>query len=573
MVDGELDAGARPEGLAEAIELPPLAPDPLPLSAIVAKAMPAVALAACGGGGDDAAAPPPSAVAPPPPPPPPPVTSQQAARFLSQSTMGATKADIDRVRSLGYAAWLDDQFARPRATSHWDWLTARGYADPANINSENGFNNTMWRQLIASEDQLRQRVGMALLDILVVSIGGLNTNWRAFAAAAYVDILWDNAFGNYRTLLERVSLSTAMGLYLTFLGNRKANPATGSSPDENYAREIMQLFSIGLVRLNNDGTAQSGAAETYTQDDVSGLARVFTGFTYASSDSSTPARHQQPMSNTASNHETGVKNFLGSSVPAGTDGLTSLRQALDIIFAHPNVPPFIAKQLIQRLVTSNPSPGYVSRIASVFANNGSGTRGDLRAVVRAILLDSEARDDSVAQGLGFGKLRTPINRLTAWARGFGATSPSDVWAIGDTSSSANRLAQSPGRAPSVFNFFRPGYTPPNTAISAGSLVGPEFQITTEPSVVAYVNYMQGLVSNGTGDVRADYSALLPLATNAQNLVDEVNLILGAGLSAATITAIRTAVESIDASATAGQNNRIYTAILLTLASPEFITQR
>jgi uncharacterized protein (DUF1800 family) len=545
--------------------------DILPLSRIVTITTPAAALAACGGG-DDAGAPPVGS-GPPPPPPPPTITGQQAARFLSQSAMGSTKADIDRVRAAGYAGWLDEQFARPRAISHWDWMTSKGYADAANRDSENGFNNSMWRQLISGDDQLRQRVGMALLDILVISINGLDTNWRAFAAAAYVDILMDNAFGNYRTLLERVSLSTAMGLYLTFLGNRKANPATGSSPDENYAREIMQLFSIGLVRLNADGTPQSGVSETYTQDDVSGLARVFTGFTYASSDSSTPARHQQPMINNAANHETGVKTFLGGTIPAGATGQASLTQGLDIIFAHPNVPPFISRQLIQRLVTSNPSPGYVSRVAAVFVNNGSGVRGDLRAVVRAILLDSEARDDNAAAGANFGKLRAPINRLTAWARGFGVTSPSDVWGIGDTSSPANRLAQSPGRAPSVFNFFRPGYTPPNTSISAGGLVGPEFQITTEPSVVAYINYMQSLVSNGTGDTRADYTALLTLAPNAQNLVDEVNLILGAGLSSATLGTIRTAIEGIDATSAAGQNNRVYAAILLTLAAPEFIAQK
>lgn len=545
--------------------------DILPLSKIVTITTPAAALAACGGG-DDAGAPPVGS-GPPPPPPPPTITGQQAARFLSQSAMGSSKADIDRVRAAGYAGWLDEQFARPRAISHWDWMTSKGYADAANRDTENGFNNSMWRQLISGDDQLRQRVGMALLDILVVSINGLDTNWRAFAAAAYVDILMDNAFGNYRTLLEKVSLSTAMGLYLTFLGNRKANPATGSSPDENYAREIMQLFTIGLVRLNSDGTPQSGASETYTQDDVSGLARVFTGFTYASTDSSTPARHQQALINNAANHETGVKTFLGGTIPAGATGQASLTQALDIIFAHPNVPPFISRQLIQRLVTSNPSPGYVSRIASVFVNNGSGVRGDLRAVVRAILLDSEARDETVASGANFGKLRAPINRLTAWGRGFGVTSASDVWGIGDTSSSANRLAQSPGRAPSVFNFFRPGYTPPNTSISAGGLVGPEFQITTEPSVVAYINYMQSLIANGTGDTRADYTALLTLAPNAQNLVDEVNLILGAGLSSATLGTIRTAVEGIDATSAAGQNNRIYTAILLTMASPEFITQK
>jgi uncharacterized protein (DUF1800 family) len=500
------------------------------------------------------------------------VTAAQASRFLSQASMGSPKAEIDRVRSQGYAGWLDEQFARARPTTHWDWLVAQGFNNANNINSEAGFDPVMWRQLIASEDQLRQRVGMALLDFLVVSINGLNTNWRAFAMAAYVDILMDNAFGNYRTLLEKISLNAAMGVYLTFLGNRKANPNTGSVPDENYAREIMQLFTIGLIRLNPDGTPQSGNPETYTQDDVSGLARVFTGFTYDGSDSSVPDRLRRPLINNASNHETGVKTFLGTTIPAGTSGMASLTQALDTLFAHPNVPPFVSKQLIQRLVTSNPSPAYVGRISAVFANNGSGVRGDLRAVVRAILLDPEARDDAVAAGANFGKLRAPVNRLTAWARGFGVNSPSNAWGFGDTSSASNRLAQSPGRSPSVFNFFRPGYTPPNTPIASAGLVGPEFQITTEPSVVAYINYMQNLIANGTGDTRADYSTLTALASDAPALIDEVALILGAGLSAASVATIRSAVEAIANTANNSANNRIYTAILLTMASPDFIVQ-
>lgn len=537
-----------------------------------------LALAACGGGG--AGSPPPVAGPPPAPPPPPAptISTADAARFLSQAAMGSAKADIDRVRSLGYAGWLDEQFATPREIKHWDWLVSKGFNASGNTNSQNGFNQTVWRQLISGNDQLRQRVTMALLDFLVISIDALNTNWKAFAAAAYVDILADNAFGTYRTLLEKVSLNAAMGFYLTFLGNRKANAATGAVPDENYAREIMQLFSIGLVKLNQDGTVQTGAnnapIETYTQDDVSGLARVFTGFTLDSSDSSTPDRLGRPLTVNTTLHETGVKTFLGTTVPAGTSALASLAQALDTLVNHPNSAPFISKQLIQRLVTSNPSPAYVGRIAAVFANNGQGQRGDLKAVVRAILLDTEARDTSAALlAANAGKLRAPVNRLTGWARGFGVTSPSDAWAFGDTSSSSTRLAQSPGRAPSVFNFFRPGYTPPNTALASAGLVGPEFQITTEPSVIAYVNYMQTLIQNGTGDTKADYSGLTTLAATPQALVDEVKLILGAQLSPTTVTTITGAVAAIDGSTAAGTNNRIYTAILLVMASPEYITQK
>ena len=527
------------------------------------------ALAACGGGGGGGgttgtAPPPPTEVLP---------TRAQAARFLSQASTGSSKADIDAVAAQGFAAWLDAQFATPRATSHWDWLVAAGFNSSTSMNNQAGFDPVMWRQLIASGDQLRQRVGMALLDFLVVGIDGVDLPWRQFAVAAYVDVLMDGAFGNFRTLLQNISLNVAMGYYLTFAGNRKANPATGSVPDENYARELMQLFTIGLLKLNADGTTQmsNGAPiETYGQDDITGLARVFTGWNLDSADNSTPDRLRRPMANNPALHESGAKTFLGTTIPAGTDGPNSLRLALDAIFAHPNVAPFISKQLIQRLVTSNPPPAYVARISAVFENDGTGVRGNLRAVVRAILLDVEARNDAIAGASTEGRLREPIMRLTGWARAFGASSPSGAWPIGDTSSSSTRLAQSPGRSPSVFNFFRPGYTPPNSAIASAGLVAPEFQITNEPSVIAYVNYMSALVANGSGDFKADYSAISALAGDSAALVDEVDILLGAGLSAATKASIRGAVDSLAAGAAA---NRVNTAILLTLASPEYLVQK
>src|SRR6185295_9539223 len=231
------------------------------------------------------------------------------------------------------------------------------------------------------------------------------------------------------------------------------------------------------------------------------------------------------------------KTFLGTTIPAGTDGPNSMRLALDAIFAHQNVAPFVSKQLIQHLVTSNPPSAYVARIAAVFANNGSGVRGDLKAVVRAILTDVEARSEAIAGTATAGKLREPVARLTGWARAFGASSPSGTWPIGDTSSSATRLGQSPGRSPSVFNFFRPGYTPPNSAIASAGLVAPEFQIANEPSVIAYVNYMSALIVNGAGDFRADYAAISAFAADSTALVDEVDNLLGAALSAPTKASI------------------------------------
>ncbi len=553
------DAGVIPPGLEN----------------IVVATAPALVLAACGGGSG------PSASAPPPPPPAPPVvvlpTDAQASRFLAQSSMGATKTDIATVKSGNYDAWLTTQFAMPRATSHWDWLVANGYNAAANINNENGFNTTVWRQAISAQDTLRQRVGLSLLDFLVVGIGGLNTQWRAFAAAGYYDILLDNAFGNFRDLIEKISLSAGMGIYLTFLNNRKANPANGSQPDENYSRELMQLFTIGLYKLNADGTQQIAngkPVETYLPEDVAGLARVFTGFVLDGTDGTTPDRLRKPLVQKASDHEPGVKTFLGTTIPAGTDGIASLKIALDTIFAHPNVAPFVSKQLIQRLVTSNPSPAYVSRISAVFANNGSGVRGDLKAVVRAILLDDEARNDAGIGNPSFGKLREPVVRLTNWARAFGVTSATETWNFGDTSSTANRLGQSIGRAPSVFNYFRPGYSPPNSAISASGFVAPEFQVTNEPSVVAYVNYMQTLIQNGAGDAKGNYTDILTKAADTQALVDEINLVFAANqLSAATIATIKGAIDSISATGTNGPINRVYTAILLVMASPEYITQK
>jgi uncharacterized protein (DUF1800 family) len=227
------------------------------------------------------------------------------------------------------------------------------------------------------------------------------------------------------------------------------------------------------------------------------------------------------------------------------------------------------------LVTSNPTPAYVGRVAAVFANNGSGVRGDMKAVIRAILMDNEARSESGLTNSAFGKLRAPVNRMTGWARAFGAASAAETWGIGNTISSANRLAQATGRAPSVFNFFRPGYIPPNTAIAAQNLVGPEFQITNELSTVAYINFMQSAIAGGSvGDVRANYTTISGLAADANALVNEVALLLSASqLSATTLATIRTAVESIATTANNATINRVYTAILLTLASPEFITQK
>ncbi|GGB35827.1 hypothetical protein GCM10011380_26540 [Sphingomonas metalli] len=534
---------------------------------------PALLLAACGGGGSGsgsdgtAAVSAPVAVAKVPP------TDVQASRFLSQTTMGATRESIADVVAKGYEGWITAQFALPRATTHWDWLVANGYNVDANINNQTGFDVTMWRQLIVEPDQLRQRVGMALLDLLVVGIDAVNLNWRQFAMAAYVDILLDNAFGNYRQIMEAVTLNAAMSSFLTFLGNRKANPNTGAQPDENYARELMQLFTLGLYQLNMDGTVKTSGGtplETYSQADVSGLARVFTGLSLVNNTYTTPDRYRQPLVMNAGINETGSASFLGTTVTGG--GMAAVKAALDAIFAHPNIAPFVSKQLIQRLVTSNPSPAYVGRVAAKFADNGQGVRGDMKAVIAAILLDTEARSDAALTAANAGKLREPVMRLTGWARAYKVNSPSNAWGFGDTTSQFNRLGQAKGRSPSVFNFYRPGYTPPATGIATAGLVAPEFQITNEQTVVGYVNYMYALVANGTGDTKADYTDILTKAADSAALVDEVNLVLAAGqLSTATVAAIRAAVDSVATTATNANTNRVGIAIMLTLAAPEYLT--
>ncbi len=544
----------------------------------------AATLAACGGGGgegDGASAgtptsttvasdtPTPASGAAP--------TVKEAARFLAQAATGASAKDLSDAQALGLAGWLDAQLAMPRSFSVWDWMIARGYGDTSMMNGVQNVDAALWRSLVVSTDTLRQRVALALSEILVVGIDGLNISWRGFAAAAWFDLLLEHAFGNYRTLLQAVSTNAAMGVYLTFRGNVKANAATGTEPDENYARELMQLFTIGLVQLAADGTPRlvNGAPqETYGQDDILGLARVFTGWDFDGSDNTTPDRLRRPMVQVASRHETGAKQFLGTTIPAGTDGVRSLTLALDAIFAHPNVPPFVSRQLIQRLVTSNPSPAYVARIAAVFANDGRGVRGNLAAVVRAILLDTEARASAWQADPAFGKLREPMLRLVAWARLFGAASPSDAWAIGNTSDPATRLGQSPLRSSSVFNFFRPGYVPPGGAIAAHGLLAPEFQITNESTVIGYVNYLQTLISNGTGDVKADYTEWLAIADDAGALVTRLDeRLAGGALSSATIASITTAVGSIATTSATGRANRVYAAVLLVMASPEYLVQK
>lgn len=503
------------------------------------------------------------------------LTPAQASRFLAQAAFGATPELMAQVQAMGAEHWIEAQMAMAPTQSHVAWLHENDYAHERFRNTVQGTENTLWRKLISSPDVLRQRVTLALSEIFVVSIPGLPVAWRPFVAAHYMDLLEAHAFGRYRDLLGAVTLSPAMGVYLNMRGNRKADPATGRLPDENYAREVLQLFSIGLHELRQDGTLRTNwrgqPIETYGQDTIAGLARVFTGWNLDRFDRNRQDWACRPMAFNRAQHEAGEKRFLGHKIPAGTPGPQALEQALDVIAAHANVGPFIGRQLIQRLVTSNPSPAYVKRVAQAFADNGQGLRGDLAAVVRAVLLDPEARRDPAPDERHAGRLREPIERFVQWARAFGATSDNGKWSIGLTVDAASRLGQSPLRAPSVFNFFRPGYVPPNSGVAAQGLQAPEFQLVHESSVVGWVNFAQQFVAGGVADVKPNYTRELALAQDAAALVQHIDLLLAAGsLSDRTRHLITQAVNSMPAATPAQQRQRVNAALHLTLCAPDYL---
>lgn len=556
-------------------------------------------LAACGGGGGGAE---PGPLAPAGPAPAPvqlstagyshaaAASDADAARFLLQAQFSASESEIAAVRASGYAGWLGQQMAQPRSISGWDWLERQGFgdasSDQAYYDASYPADRMIWYQLLTASDAVRQRCALALSEFFVVSLSGLEFRWRSHAMAAWWDLLCTHAFGNFRELLEAVTLNAAMGYYLNTRGNQREDARTGRQPDENYAREVMQLMSIGLYQLNVDGTERRDAAgnriETYTQTDVTQLARVFTGYDLDQSQNvagkiGNPNFARLPMAFNAARHSTLDASFLGTPIPPNTDGRVALGAAMQTLFNHPNTAPFFSRQMIQRLVTSNPSPGYVARVAAAF-NNSGGVRGDLKAVWAAILLDDEARGPT---GLGnpvHGKLREPMLRFVQWGRSFGLNSADGSWAIGDLSNPANRLGQSPLRAPSVFNFFRPGYVPPATALAEQQQVAPEFQIVNESSVGGYLNYLQGIVRTGlSADITVAYTTELAIAHDATALVHRLNLLLcAAQLSPATQALIVGALNATAVTATSSESvkrNRIGAAVLLVMASAEYLVQK
>lgn len=557
-----------------------------------------------------------------------PASDAEAARFLDQATFGGRIAEIAHLRQVGYSAWLDEQFATGislqepfldyvrtlpsgqngvyQAQRLEAWLIhAAQTRDPSN-------------PLLTHDDQLRQRVAFALSQMFVVSDRNAALTFQPWALANYYDTLARHAFGNYRDLLEAVTLHPAMGRFLSMLGNQKNDPARNIRPDENYAREVLQLFSIGLHRLHPDGTpmldGDGQPIPTYDQHVVRGFAHVFTGWNFAGCqvsdfESCEPGNPYElpwrsPMQPLEAFHDnTSAKQLLnypgvalpGGALAAGGDARVELAAALDNIFHHPNVGPFVARHLIQRLVTSNPTPDYVARVAAVFDDNGDGVRGDLGAVVRALLLDDEARNGHRSAPGTFGKMREPLLKIVR------------LWRITDARSVNGRVfrygfpddyGQLPLSAPSVFNFFKPTFAAPGEIRAAG-LVSPELQIATDTQLVTapnalgfrlflfYVGSRYSLAwENGApvpSEMLSDYGALRTLATDPDALIAHLDLVLMSGaMSEYMRDLLRVRLSGTPPDAIPGQPGnlpqdiplwRVQQALYLILNSPEFAIQK
>ena len=580
-------------------------------------------------------------------------------RLLSQATYGANDALITEVKTKGLSAWIDEQMnasLTPQSLmlsyvkASDDWLVARGIAAGLPDDRTPLFESLAggwWIQAAAGRDQLRQRVAFALSEIFVVSLANSTVRNRHYGTSDYYDMLARNAFGNFRTLIEDVTLHPIMANYLSMIKNQKYDPATGVSPDENYAREVMQLFSIGLVHLHPDGTLKLDATgqptATYDNGHITELAKVFTGWSYSKQQANGmpllsqwnndgvitdnnnfnyggglpygQAAFYYPLKMYQTRHDTGVKNIVnGVTIPAGQSGDADLDVAMDALFNHPNTPSFIARRLIQRLVTSNPSRGYIYRVANKFVNDGSGVRGNLGAVVKAMLTDYEARTQTQTAQSSYGKQREPIVEFLNLYRAMGGTSgtggnffdTNTLAAYGYTSSSIpagtrlmlirpsntvnQSLPQSPLNAPSVFNWFEPGYVFPGE-IQNNGLVAPEFQLTNETNAVSNPNYFYGLIyglpsggsnpgpqpSTVTG-ATSNHTKLSLSLTAAQSaltsggatgLVDFYDrLFCSHQMSTATRDAIITAVNGIT-----GDTEKLRTALYLVINSPDYIIQR
>ena len=580
----------------------------LPISrSVAAIAAAGLILAACGGGGGDSSIPGTTPTAgggsggsgggTPAEPASKIDTELEATRFLARATFGGSKSEIAALTGRDAADWIAGEFNKSTSVTMPALLALPRNSD-GDIPSRR-INTLYWDHIIGSDDQLRQRMAFALSQILVYSdAANSDQPMRAF----YQDILIRNAFGNYRDLLEEVTYSSAMGEWLTYRGNRKGDPSRGRMPDENYAREILQLFTIGLIELNRDGSpkldAQGQQIETYTNADIEGLARVFTGLSWAGGEFFKRPQdgNIQPMQMYPEQHSELEKVFLGTTIPAGTSGEESIDTALDTIFNHPNVGPFLARQLIQRFTQSNPSPAYIENVATAFETGrfvaqggrsfGTGERGDLQATLAAVLLEPTIFAEPDANGtIMVGKVREPILRFTHWARAFdvsGLDSYNERRLL-DTRGTDDSLGQQAFRSPSVFNFYRPGYIAPGTNAGEQDLTVPEFQIVNESTSIGYLNFMTDFAfdrgSQRNRDIetfKPDYSEELALLETPAALVDHLDdLLTGGRMSDAEKADIVDIVSTVEIrtnspeNTAADQEDAVQTAVTLVLNSPSY----
>ncbi|MEO1321684.1 MAG: DUF1800 domain-containing protein [Pseudomonadota bacterium] len=524
-------------------------------------------------------------------------TEVEASRFLARATFGGSKSDIASLTGRDAADWIASEFSKPTSVT----MPALA-AQPRNSNGNlvsNVVDTLYWDHIIGSDDQLRQRMAFALSQIVVYSDAADNDQ---LMRAYYQDILIRNAFGNYRDILEEVTYSPAMGEWLTYRGNRKGDERSGRMPDENYAREILQLFSIGLIELNMDGSAkldgQGQQMETYSNDDIEGLARVFTGLSWAGDEFNDRPQDGdiRQMVMFPEQHSELDKVFLGTTIPAGTGGDESIRIALDTIFDHPNVAPFISRLLIQRFTQSDPSPAYIESVATAFEtgrfaaqggrNFGSGERGDLQATLAAILLEPTLFVEPAAGAtITTGKVREPILRFTHWARAFDVSGLNgyNERRLSDTRSSDDSLGQQAFSSPSVFNFYRPGYIAPGTGAGAQNITVPEFQIVNESSSVGYLNFMTDFAfdrgSQRDRDIETytpDYSDELALVGDPTALVDHLDDLLTSGrMSDAEKADIVDIISTIEIRTNSAENTAddqedvVQAAVTLVLNSPSY----
>ncbi|RAK64970.1 DUF1800 domain-containing protein [Phenylobacterium kunshanense] len=525
-----------------------------------------------------------------------PAETADAVRLAKQATFGPTKAVVDAIVAQGPEAWVDGQLATTGSTyadftgSTYAKPTCEGAADVA-LCIQTKFRAQpvamrFYQNALTKPDQLRQRVAFALSQMIVVS--GMKVESTA-GIAAFQQAMLTNAFGNYRTILREVTLSAAMGDYLDLAGSNR------TQPNQNYARELLQIFSIYPSQLRIDGTvvtdARGASVPTYTEADVDGVARALTGWTYARYGSTSVPFHERPRNYAVpmvqfpasyDAFDPGAKTFLGVTVPAGATPQQNLDAVVDAAFNHPNVGPYVARQLIQHLVTSNPSPAYVARVAGVFNDNGAGVRGDLKAVVRAILLDAEARGP-VRTDPDYGKLKEPVLYLTSFLRLMGATGDGFFpYARG------HDLNQKVFEAPSVFNFYPwdyplpqgGGLVSPSTKLTGGGLDFERhnfaFHYTLLDSILGTGRDYQANPALGSkSGTKVNWKQWETFGTNVDGMIDQMDLLMLAGsMTAEQRSALKAAMLAVtDGTGSALARKRAQTGLYILLSSPQFQVDR